>query len=65
MALGTGATIAVIALLSVVARSTLVRAASVNSVLASRVSLGLQLAASALIFGLTMMTGALAMHVGG
>jgi hypothetical protein len=43
------------------------RAASVNSVLAARVSLGLQLAASALIllFGLTMMTGALTMHVAG
>lgn len=67
MALGTGATIALIALLSVVARSTLLRAASVNSVLASRVSISLQLAASALIllFGLTMMTGALAVHMTG
>jgi nickel/cobalt exporter len=67
MALGTGATITLIAVLSVVARSTLLRAASVNSVLASRVSLGLQLAASALIllFGLTMMTGALAVHMTG
>ncbi len=67
MALGTGATIAVIAVLSVVARSTLMRAASVNSALAARVSLGLQLAASALIlvFGLTMLTGALAMHAAG
>ena len=67
MALGTGATITLIAVLSVVARSTLMRAASVNSAFASRVSLGLQLAASALIliFGLTMMTGALAMHAAG
>jgi ABC-type nickel/cobalt efflux system permease component RcnA len=67
MALGTGATIAVIALLSVIARGTLMRAASINSVLAARVSIGLQLVASALIliFGLTMMIGALAMHVAG
>ena len=67
MALGTGATISLIAILSVVARSTLLRAASLNSVLAARVSIGLQLTASALIliFGLTMMTGALAMHVAG
>lgn len=64
MALGTGATIALIALMSVVARDTLTRAASVNSVLASRVSLGLQLTASLiiLVFGLTMLAGALALH---
>lgn len=66
MALGTGATIALIALMSVLARDTLTRAASVNSVLASRVSLGLQLTASLIIlaFGLTMLAGALALHAG-
>ncbi|PWV99097.1 ABC-type nickel/cobalt efflux system permease component RcnA [Hoeflea marina] len=67
MALGTGATIALIALMSVVARDTLTRAASVNSVLASRVSLGLQLTASLIIlaFGLTMLAGALALQAAG